>query len=1069
MGKTIKLYSLLFLFLGAKSFSQHAMGTNPGPNSLGTVDIHQNLVDHATGRVNVNIPITEISTNDYKLPVHLNYSSSGLKVEAISSWIGMGWNLTAGGYISRVIYGYPDDADSDKRRGILNTTVMSDIPTINAGSASDKIDNFDRNNKDTQPDLFSLVLNGQKVDFVFDETKSIRTINNQDFRIQHFRNTNGELEKFWVWDSYGNKYDFEEIEITKETSRFKKIGHEGILVGDSETHTYNSAWYLKKITTATGNTIDFSYRTENMEYTLKTIEMAKICKNNDCNAYPTAGNFDPKMSSTFYVTAKVIQKISTPLEIIDFKKSANLRSDLKGSYALSEIVKSAVNSNFNQSYVFNTSFDQSSGTVDSQNPYINYRLKLNSIYLNGVLKNEFTYNTQTAPNRFSSEQDYWGYYNGNGQTSLIPNIYVYADLPSKTSFYPKNVPNSYILLPGADRSSNTAYTESGMLKSVKNETGNTIHFAYELNKFIHDNITFNGNGLRVKQVEFKNPGEYNYTRQFSYDNNNVTTGFVPLLPSFSHYNFKRHIRYLIGSESHLRLEAWDYKYKIVWEAAPGSPIPFPYFISEGPSNWTPFQYALYRTLRFATSINNANEYAVNYLKVTESFQNQNIEHNFAKNDINTDLPNNPELHNNSIERVLVPNALSPASHLTSNELDADFPFVRNYMRNWEQVTPVNIIYKNGANTVKKEEFIYEVQSKINQTNGSTTKANKVFGLKYDYVQGIKYFATAGEAVYTPYQNEIACYSKYPIIIESDKKLVTHRTIEYRGTEQLTNETKYTYLNGLTRTVKQTNSKGLDHQTEMTYPDDLKQTRTVTDQSGTYSVDNIYKIMVNANMIDYPVQVINKLDSKVTGASITNYEGIQTGVNSSYPLKFSEMKLNINNPVSDYQPASPHPNFNVGTRGLLTVDSRLEKTVNYNKYDEKANLVETTAENGNTKCFIWGYKKTRIIAEIENVSYASIPTATIANLQALSDADNTNCAGTDCNEHNLRVALSNLRTSFPNALIKTYTHDTLLGITSVSDARGYTYFYEYDSFKRLISVKDAEGKIMSKNEYNFHNN
>jgi YD repeat-containing protein len=52
------------------------------------------------------------------------------------------------------------------------------------------------------------------------------------------------------------------------------------------------------------------------------------------------------------------------------------------------------------------------------------------------------------------------------------------------------------------------------------------------------------------------------------------------------------------------------------------------------------------------------------------------------------------------------------------------------------------------------------------------------------------------------------------------------------------------------------------------------------------------------------------------------------------------------------------------------------------------------------------------------------------------------------------------------MITTYTYKPLVGVTSSTDPRGYTITYNYDTFGRLINVKDADGNLMSENEYHY---
>jgi hypothetical protein len=66
-------------------------------------------VEVSTGKFGMNIPFTTIENQFLTLPISLSYSTSGVKVDENSSEIGMGWNLIAGGQITRKVNGGADD------------------------------------------------------------------------------------------------------------------------------------------------------------------------------------------------------------------------------------------------------------------------------------------------------------------------------------------------------------------------------------------------------------------------------------------------------------------------------------------------------------------------------------------------------------------------------------------------------------------------------------------------------------------------------------------------------------------------------------------------------------------------------------------------------------------------------------------------------------------------------------------------------------------------------------------------------------------------------------------------
>ena len=53
-----------------------------------------------TGRANISVPVFEITEGNIKIPIQLNYNSSGIKVDEIASSVGLGWSLEAGGNVT---------------------------------------------------------------------------------------------------------------------------------------------------------------------------------------------------------------------------------------------------------------------------------------------------------------------------------------------------------------------------------------------------------------------------------------------------------------------------------------------------------------------------------------------------------------------------------------------------------------------------------------------------------------------------------------------------------------------------------------------------------------------------------------------------------------------------------------------------------------------------------------------------------------------------------------------------------------------------------------------------------
>ncbi|MFD2162256.1 RHS repeat domain-containing protein [Paradesertivirga mongoliensis] len=127
-----------------------------------------------------------------------------------------------------------------------------------------------------------------------------------------------------------------------------------------------------------------------------------------------------------------------------------------------------------------------------------------------------------------------------------------------------------------------------------------------------------------------------------------------------------------------------------------------------------------------------------------------------------------------------------------------------------------------------------------------------------------------------------------------------------------------------------------------------------------------------------------------------------------------------------------------------------------KYDANGHILQQTDEGGGVTSFIYGYQSQLLVAVVKNADHttaSSLVNSTIINSLNTSDED-------------MRNALSALRTGLPSAQTTTYTYKPLIGMTSMTNARGQTTTYEYDSFQRLSTIKDHSGSIVKQYCYNY---
>jgi hypothetical protein len=393
----------------------------PSPEGASLGKYGEIPVNSSSGIPSINIPLFDLPFDKINIPISISYHGSGNKVNEISSNVGLGWTLNAGGAVTPTIMGDYDFSSQN----LLNEVFTLDrflkfAPTYNSDPNYNKDYEYALVNAEDgvhEPDIFYYNFLNYSGKFVLNpEGSQAYLIPYNDILVKWGKSG------YEIIDQNGFRYLFETTEAMTNT-RFKKNVDTGI---ESQilknTIDISSTIYLTKIISPTNQTVLFEYDSYEYSY-ISNFEMDYTINNSRIPADCQCHDIPPYCYRTeMKVRGKRIKKITHQQNksTIDFYYNTTDREDLGGTQSLTRITVSS-NNNIVRDYSFiQTYFNASNELCPFADESLKKRLRLNSVIENkSNAIYTFDYNQINLPPRFSYAQDYWGYYNNNKANSII--------------------------------------------------------------------------------------------------------------------------------------------------------------------------------------------------------------------------------------------------------------------------------------------------------------------------------------------------------------------------------------------------------------------------------------------------------------------------------------------------------------------------------------------------------------------------------------------------------------------------------------------------------------------------
>lgn len=525
MRKYILIISLLWISLNTELsgqinqiiYNSIPKEIQPSPEASGLGMYGNTKMNLSTGSPSISIPLYEIKIKDYLFPIGLSYNASGIKVDDIATWVGLGWSLNVGGSITRSVNDMPDEKFEQKIPDFNTSIDLSNSNNYNLFKEVAFFKPYDRKT-DTQLDQYHYNFMGYSGKFVVKSGMGLEYIYGGNGGAKIFKVANG----FEITMSDGFKYCFTEIEKSSVTSQMYGGPTDDFMDAGASTDLYNgpvnSTWYLTSIISPTNIKITLKYKTTG------SLEMFNFTQGETIGMMPqyssTGLRYQFKRQtnsflSTTYTTNQIfLSEIEFPNGTLVFE-SKNGRKDNVNGLILTGIKVYDINKaeirriDFNQDY-----FTSTKGSNSFTKEADKYRLKLLSVSIGDQLY-KFNYKNEILPMRYSFAKDWQGYYNGSDNNEyLLPRI-------------DKVYENEHLGYQNVSREPNLSKMQACALDLIYYPTGGYTKYDYENHKIKEGQDVTNIGGLRLKSSkEYDSNGNFLKGKSYEYNEGKLNGTYV---------------------------------------------------------------------------------------------------------------------------------------------------------------------------------------------------------------------------------------------------------------------------------------------------------------------------------------------------------------------------------------------------------------------------------------------------------------------------------------------------------------------------------------------------------------